>query len=467
MKYEKKQIKDICRFVGGSQPPKSQFVSYPKAGYVRLIQIRDRLNDDFLTYIPENSTSRFCEQSDILIGRYGPPIFQVFRGFKGAYNVAIMKAEPINGVNKDYLYYFLLQKSVLQYVESMSARTAGQTGVELDSLYEYPVLLPDKEGQERIAGILKSLDDRISTNTSICAELESMAKTLYDYWFVQFDFPDANGKPYRASGGEMVWNEQLKREIPKGWIVQPLSYYLDCNKHTIKRNEWKYDIEYLDTGSLTSNRIGELQRYETIEAAPSRAQRIVHPNDILYSTVRPNQCHYGLIKTPFPNLVASSGFACLASKFGAEYNDLFYAFLSSTRIVERLTSIAASSVSAYPSINPNDIMELLIALPERLETIRTMSDRLCELFSAVAHYQAENRELSQLRDWLLPMLMNGQATVAPAESPTKLQVLQPEKPARDPRFDRWLQTQGVAARGTVDEQTLHDIFDAMDDDDKQ
>lgn len=89
------------------------------------------------------------------------------------------------------------------------------------------------------------------------------------------------------------------------------------------------------------------------------------------------------------------------------------------------------------------------------------------LHEKIGHAKRENRELRALRDWLLPMLMNGQATVAPAEPAPKLQVLQPEKPTRDPRFDRWLQTQGVAARGAVDEQTLHDIFDAMDDDDKQ
>ena len=112
-------------------------------------------------------------------------------------------------------------------------------------------------------------------------------------------------------------------------------------------------------------------------------------------------------------------------------------------------------------------MNLLIALPEKLDSIRALSNRLCDLLSAVTHFQTENKELTRLRDWLLPMLMNGQATVAPAEPAPKLQVLQPEKPACDPRFDRWLQTQGVAARGTVDEQTLHDIFDAMDDDDKQ
>ena len=89
------------------------------------------------------------------------------------------------------------------------------------------------------------------------------------------------------------------------------------------------------------------------------------------------------------------------------------------------------------------------------------------LFRKIQMTRRESIELAKLRDWLLPMLMNGQATVAPAESAPKMQVLRPEKPTSDPRFDRWLQTQGVAARGTVDEQTLHDIFDAMDDDDKQ
>ena len=187
-------------------------------------------------------------------------------------------------VDKLYLYYLFMSRSVRKQIEDSASGTKIKH-TSPDKIYGVIVYLPDIVIQKSVGKLLWALEQKITNNTCIATELESMEKTLYDYWFVQFDFPDANGKPYRASGGEMVWNEQLKREIPEGWIVQPLSYYLDCNKHTIKRNEWKCDIEYLDTGSLTSNRIGELQRYETIDAAPSRAQRIVHSNDILYSTV--------------------------------------------------------------------------------------------------------------------------------------------------------------------------------------
>lgn len=82
--------------------------------------------------------------------------------------------------------------------------------------------MPDRSIQDNVVGILKSIDDKIENNKRICFELEAMAKTIYDYWFVQFDFPDENGKPYHTSGGEMVWNEQLKREIPKGGKLQTL-----------------------------------------------------------------------------------------------------------------------------------------------------------------------------------------------------------------------------------------------------
>ena len=122
--------------------------------------------------------------------------------------------------------------------------------------------------------------------------------------------------------------------------------------------------------------------------------------------------------------------------------------------------------TTFGSITKDTLFEMKVAIPHS-ELLKAFEEAVSPIEQKIRACEIESRELSELRDWLLPMLMNGQATVAPAESAPKLQVLQPEKPARDPRFDRWLQTQGVAARGTVDEQTLHDIFDAMDDDDKQ
>jgi type I restriction enzyme, S subunit len=106
MKVNHLMVKDICDFIGGSQPPKSDFIHEPRDGYVRLIQTRDYKTDAFPTYIPEKSTKKLCDANDIMIGRYGPPIFQICRGLKGAYNVALMKAQPKKGVDSEFLYYF-------------------------------------------------------------------------------------------------------------------------------------------------------------------------------------------------------------------------------------------------------------------------------------------------------------------------------------------------------------------------
>ncbi|HAC92401.1 MAG TPA: hypothetical protein DCF63_17495 [Planctomycetaceae bacterium] len=177
-------------------------------GYVRLIQTRDYKTDDFLTYISADSTTRFCVQDDVMVGRYGPPIFQVCRGLEGAYNVALMKAKPKGCVSKNYLYYLLKQPAILEYVERLSLRTGGQTGVDLLSLRNYPVLLPSKESQQRVERVLGDLDEKIKLNESISQQLQETAKLIYDFWFVQFDFPmsveqsaaignpDLEGRPY-------------------------------------------------------------------------------------------------------------------------------------------------------------------------------------------------------------------------------------------------------------------------------
>ena len=119
-------------------------------------------------------------------------------------------------VDKLYLYYLFMTKSVRkQIADSASGTKIKHTSP--DKIYAVEVYVPDIDTQKKNAQLLYSLDKKIDENAYICAELEAMAKTLYDYWFVQFDFPDKNGRPYRTSGGEMVWNAQLKREIPKGW----------------------------------------------------------------------------------------------------------------------------------------------------------------------------------------------------------------------------------------------------------
>ena len=188
--------------------------------------------------------------------------------------------------------------------------------------------------------------------------------------------------------------------------------------------EWKFNlrstskdfkadvINYLDTSSLTSNQMTELQKIDTKQdPIPSRAQRVVNKNDILYSTVRPNQCHFGIVKIPKNNMIASTGFAQMTSIVDDIKNEFIYLFLSSETIVNRLHQIASSAVSAYPSVSPNDILDLQIALPNELRLLKVISDFLEPIFLKIAKKQQENQQLAILRDWLLPMLMNGQIKV--------------------------------------------------------
>lgn len=288
---------------------------------------------------------------------------------------------------------------------------AVQKALTIDMLKKVDVPLPPLPEQKKIASVLSALDDKIALNKKMNQKLEAMAKRLYDYWFVQYDFPDKNGHPYKTTGGPMTYNPTLKREIPVGWEVKTLDEYLDCNKYSLTAKS-SYDfIQYLDTSSLTENTLESLQKYGSQAESPSRAKRIVYANDILYSTVRPQQKHYGIIKNPAQNMIASTGFAILSCKYGSEYNDMFYLFLIQEKNLIKLSAIADSNASSYPSFNPSDLLNLSICLPKDIKTIEPLVKKFSSLFGIIERNQKENQKLTALRDKLLPLLMNGQVVV--------------------------------------------------------
>lgn len=144
-------------FQGGSQPDKKYFEYEPTEDNIRLIQIRDYKTDKYITYIPKAMAKRFCTADDIMIGRYGPPIFQILQGIEGSFNVALMKATPKMG-NKEFIRYFLKQDYLLHYLEGLSQRTAGQDGIQMDKLKAYPFPMPPTEAQEEFATFIVQLN---------------------------------------------------------------------------------------------------------------------------------------------------------------------------------------------------------------------------------------------------------------------------------------------------------------------
>ena len=175
-------VDDVIEFTGGAQPDKKYFEYESTEENIRLIQIRDYKTDNYITYIPKSMAKRFCDADDIMIGRYGPPIFQILKGIEGAYNVALMKATPKMG-NKEFIRYFLKQECLFKYLDNLSQRTAGQSGIEMSALKAYPFPYPPIELQEEFEKIAKQVDKSKDSVQKALDEAQLLFDSLMQQYF--------------------------------------------------------------------------------------------------------------------------------------------------------------------------------------------------------------------------------------------------------------------------------------------
>ncbi len=399
-------IGDLCKLVGGSQPEKSSFVFEPRSGYVRLIQTRDYKTDSYKTYIETSATKKFCTEQDIMIGRYGPPVFQILRGLAGAYNVALMKADPKPDVSREFLYYVLKLPKLFQYIDYLSKRTGGQTGVDVEALSNYPVLAPSTETEQfKLIESLYLTDKKIALNNKINAELEAMVKLIYDYWFVQFDFPDENGKPYKSSGGKMVWCDQLKREIPEGWETKQLGKVTD----TILGATPASDVsEYWDNGTIPWLSSGEVSSFPvtssedlvTQEGIQNSAAKVLKKGTTIISIVRHLRVSILAIEAATNQSVVG---VCETDFLKAPF-----LYLMLMRDLPRLMKLRTGA--QQPHINKEEVDRVRFVEPPS-DVLESFYEMVEPCFRSIENDAFQNQELASLRDWLLPMLMNGQVTV--------------------------------------------------------
>lgn len=238
--------------------------------------------------------------------------------------------------------------------------------------------------------------------------LEQVAKTIYDYWFMQFDFPDENGKPYRSSGGQMIWNEQLKRKIPVGWEVasiidNPLSTVI---KPGVERFSSK---EYLATANVNGTDIsqGTCIGYETRE---SRANMQPTVNSIWFAKMKNSVKHLFFneqMRMFIDNVILSTGFCgiqCTEESF--EY---LASFISNARFETVKDTLAHGATQE--AVNNDDMLSIKLLVPE-MRVINLFHEVCKDIYAEKSKNICENRLLMESRDWLLPLLMSGQATVA-------------------------------------------------------
>lgn len=304
-----------------------------------------------------------------------------------------------------FVYYvFELIKKEIQKTSSGSI----QDNINIDYLTKLKLKVPNKDYQDRIVNLLSTIDKKILINNQINEELEAMAKTLYDYWFVQVDFPDENGKPYKSSGGKMVYNDQLKREIPEGWGVKQLGEICEFrNGINYEKSETGDTLSKIVNVRNISNSSTFVTTHDLDSIALDRRRiesYLVTDRTILIT--RSGIPGATRIVSDIPANTIYSGFIIGATV--ANLNLFYYVFYHLKNIEMLMSNQSAGTI--MKNISQTTLSEIRIAIPNK-EIQKVFSNQVRSLLDVIKNNLKQNQELTQLRDWLLPMLMNGQVKV--------------------------------------------------------
>ena len=301
----------------------------------------------------------------------------------------------------EYLYYYL-KSSYGQSQLFKDKQGSAQPNITMLAIRETKVVIYDKVTQQKIAKVLSDLDAKIELNNKINAELEAMAKTLYDYWFVQFDFPDSNGKPYKTSGGKMVYNEDLRRDIPESWEVGTLldiatfTNGLACQKFRPKVNEDFYRvIKIREMGS------GFTENTEFVSRnIPERI--VINNGDVLFSWSATLDVK---IWTGGKGALNQHIFKVTSKKHSRSY--FYYELLNYLQHFKMQAELRKTTMG---HITQDHLKQSRITIPPT--ALINKIDRIINpILDKKVKLDEENQQVASLRDWLLPMLMNGQVRV--------------------------------------------------------
>jgi type I restriction enzyme S subunit len=316
----------------------------------------------------------------------------------GSTEFIVMRA--IEGLSDSKFVYYLATSPFLRDIAIKSmVGSSGRQRVQQNVIENTMFNFPDLPVQRSIAATLSSLDDKIELNNRIIANLEAQAQAIFKSWFVDFE-PFQDGE---FEDGELGL-------IPKGWRVGTISEVAQINPDSVKTSESSCPIEYLDTSNITRGSVLEIQKFENLLAAPSRARRRVIDGDIVYSTVRPNQLHFGMIVNPSSQLLVSTGFTVVrcVEKFISKY--YIYLALTQQNTIEYYQQLAETTTSTFPAIRADDIGSYSIVIPPG-DIIKDYHAVVARLFEDVKNRYQQNSSLQHLRDALLPKLMSGEIEV--------------------------------------------------------
>ena len=306
---------------------------------------------------------------------------------------------PKEGHDLTYLYYVLKSLNLNSKQIGSSQPLITQSMLK-DMVVDIEINI---ENQKRIANSISIIDQKIQTNSQINQELEAMAKTLYDYWFVQFDFPDQNGKPYKSSGGKMVYHPELKRQIPEGWGVDSLWNIANFYNGLAMQ---KYRPDTNGDDYLPVIKIREMMNGFSKDTEKARldipTEAVVERGDILFSwSATLEVIIWGKEKGALNQHI----FKVTSETYPKSF--IYFELKSYLKVFKAIAELRKTTMG---HITQDHLKQAKIVVPP-IELISKLGDKLQPIMLKQQILENQNQELTQLRDWLLPMLMNGQVKV--------------------------------------------------------
>jgi len=396
----------------------------PNSGYY-FISVKDidglMLNYENAMQIPEDEFNEIfsrtnLEAGDTLYANTGDTIGKSVFVSDGPYisktafqkSVAVVKPDK-EKVFPQYLYYLMKYETPRLRA---AASGSGQKNLLLDTMRNFETSIHDMPEQIKIAGILAPIDEKIKNNNIIADNLEGLVKLIHDYWFVQFDFPDKNGKPYKSSGGKMVWNEDLKREIPEGWNVVNLIENDLCS--VIPTGVDYFDSKvYLPTGNINGEAITEGDAV-TFDNREGRANMQPKRYSVWFAKMKNSIKHISIPGNAdwfMDKYILSTGFEglqCTKESFAYIHSIIYSPYFEYHKDM-------LSHGATQEGVNDDDLKSIKFVIPSS-ESLRLFSEKINPILEKKFALFNENQSLSELRDFLLPMLMNGQVKVQPTSN---------------------------------------------------
>ena len=368
-----------------------------------------KLTEDSFNYVTEDKAKSFrkaiARRGDVVITHRGTLGQIAYIPENSQYEKYVISQSQFRirfskAIDPRYLVYLFHteygQKKLLSFKNHVGVPALAQATTNFRNL---KIALHEIEEQKRIADVISVLENKIELNNRINAELEAMAKTIYDYWFVQFDFPDKNGKPYKSSGGKMVWNEELKREIPKGWEVKSL--FAVCQVQygfpfsTNYFNEERDGIPVIRIRDILENTISNYSTESEIDE-----KYLIKKGDLLIGMDGNFHINYWSVEGCYLN-------QRVVKLSETNLPNIYLKYQVEPYIKLREQSVSRTTVG---HLSDKDLKAIRVLVPDK-ETLSSFKNLYKKSLEKIIHNKKENQQLASLRDWLLPMLMNGQVKV--------------------------------------------------------